>query len=521
MYTYVIIDDESLIRKGTIKKLSDLADRVSCVGEAQNGQEGAALIEERRPDFVILDMQMPVMDGSRLLPLLAERFPHMPLIVISGYRDFDYIKHAISANAVDYILKPFGREAIQDCVLRTIQRIDSSQTIQKQLLDSREEKEAAYYEYDIQNLTNLVLGYHTGNTEIASEKLKFINHTHQLVLITLLFSSLPAATQLQDWLEEGGFGDLALYLSNQAMPQMGFLVLFIPQHSSLSLSSITTQITDALTTQLHQLGIRVQFGISRPHKDLGKLHDAYEETAAALNGQLLVQTGSPIYSYCGEPSRTPLSWDREEEFLFRVEAGMEEEVRDLMDLLFHHLLSIPGATLADAKLYCYSLSGRCRDILGYYLKQDSVRASDSIQNIVSQIFSLRELKAYYLQFFLNITGLLKHESIYALDDVVEKIKIYIQHNYHKNLTQDFLASLFYLNRSYLSTLFRQRTHMKFIDYLNEVRIARSKELLRDSGRKMYQISRAVGYDNTKYFFRIFKKKAGMTPEQYRKEQPPL
>ncbi|MBQ1311648.1 MAG: response regulator, partial [Blautia sp.] len=48
--------------------------------------------------------QMPVMDGTQLLPYLAGHYPDLPLIVISGYRDFDYIKHALSANAVDYVL---------------------------------------------------------------------------------------------------------------------------------------------------------------------------------------------------------------------------------------------------------------------------------------------------------------------------------------------------------------------------------------------------------------------------------
>ena len=172
-------------------------------------------------------------------------------------------------------------------------------------------------------------------------------------------------------------------------------------------------------------------------------------------------------------------------------------------------------SLADAKYYCYYLSGQCRNILNYYLKQETPKSSNSIQNVVNYIFSLKELKDYYYQFFMNITELLKAESIYSGDDVVEKIQTYMQHNYPKNLTQDFIASLFYLNRSYLSTLFKQKTGMKFIDYLNEVRIEKSKELLKDSNRKMYQISKAVGYDNPKYFFRIFKKKTGMTPEQYR------
>ena len=56
--------------------------------------------------------------------------------------------------------------------------------------------------------------------------------------------------------------------------------------------------------------------------------------------------------------------------------------------------------------------------------------------------------------------------------------------------------------------------MKFVDYLNEVRIEKSKELLKDSNRKMYQISKAVGYDNPKYFSGYLKENRH-DPEQYR------
>ena len=61
MYTYIVIDDESLIRKGTIKKLQPMEDQISCIGEADNGKAGIELIQEVHPDIVILDMQMPIM----------------------------------------------------------------------------------------------------------------------------------------------------------------------------------------------------------------------------------------------------------------------------------------------------------------------------------------------------------------------------------------------------------------------------------------------------------------------------
>lgn len=517
MYTYIVIDDEKLIRKGTIKKLQPMEDRITCIGEADNGQSGIQLIQEVHPDFVILDMQMPVMGGRELLPYLAENYPDMPLIVISGYRDFDYVKQAISADAIDYILKPFSKEAIQECVSRALERLEDNQTLSRRLTDSYEQKEAAYYEYDIQYLTNLILGYHTGEGSVSSDRLKFINDTHRLILLTLYFES-SAETQhinVQSWLEDGGFGDLALYLPNPSSAQMGFLVLFMPNTEVIHSHRLVDQISSALTDYAHHLGTSLRIGVSQSHADLSELHAAFTETSEALNQQSLILDSQSVYYYRNPAEPKPFVWEQEEEFLFRVEAGMTEEVQNLTVSLFRLMASSNDFTLADAKYYCYHLSGQCRGILNYYLKQDTQKNSNSIQNVVNYIFSLNELKEYYRQFFLNISGLLKNESIYAGDDVVEKIQTYMQHNYQKNLTQDFIASLFYLNRSYLSTLFRQKTGMKFIDYLNEIRIEKSKELLRDSSRKMYQISKAVGYDNSKYFFRIFKKKTGMTPEQYR------
>jgi len=78
-----------------------------------------------------------------------------------------------------------------------------------------------------------------------------------------------------------------------------------------------------------------------------------------------------------------------------------------------------------------------------------------------------------------------------------------------------MSCYFYLNPDYFSHLFRKRTGQKFVDYVNSVRIEKSKEMLSATDRKMYQIAKSVGYDNVKYFFRVFKKKEGMTPEQYR------
>ena len=516
MYTYLVIDDEELPRKGIIQKLSYL-ENVTCIGEASDGKEGIQKIEELHPNIVILDMQMPIMDGTKLLPYLFKKYPELPLIVVSGYRDFDYIKGAISAHAIDYILKPFSREDIQNCVLTAIKKIEDEHKIQNQIISSEEEKESAYYEYDIQTLNSLIMGYHIDAAKLYSERLSFINHTHNMILMTLYFHNAAPHDLMSKWLDENGFGDLALSLHSPNTPQIEFLIVFIPEDPGVKIRPFITQISRVLISFMEQQQFSLKIGISKTHSSLLELNQAFHETSSALNQQLLGEQSSACYSYTEDETPKLISWEKMEEFLFRVEAGMSKEVEELTDQLFDSFLGIPELTLGDVKYFCYHLSDQCRIILNYYLNQNDP-ISESAQNIVSRIFQLDELKDYYMQFFLNITNMVCPQSIYAADDVITNIQTYIQHNYFKNLTQEFIASLFYLNRSYLSTLFKNRTGMKFIDYLNQIRIEKSKELLLNSNRKMYSVAKAVGYDNVKYYFRIFKKKTGYTPEQYRKLQ---
>ncbi|MCR4695622.1 MAG: response regulator [Pseudobutyrivibrio sp.] len=515
MYTYIIIDDESLIRKGTIKKLEGISDKISCIGEASNGQEGLQLIKDVHPDCVILDMQMPIMDGTQLLPFLAEKYPKMPLVVISGFRDFDYMKTAIAAQAVDYVLKPFSKETICDCLLKAIDKIAGEEEVKSRLTLTEDEKETALYEFDIQYLTNLIHGYNQAGSTLSSQKLKYINDTHDMVLFTLSMSEDIHGLKVGDWLDEAGFGDLVLFLPDSSDAFNGFLIFFMPEHTIKPAEQLIKQITDSLFNYARELSIGLTIGVSRIHHDLSDLHVAFEETAEALNQQLVANPGIGTYIYQKEYGPKNIVWDKEDEFLFRVESGSTEEVKELVLGLFTWFKSVQSLNLTDVKYYCFLLSVKCSKLLNFYMNQPGSSGSPSMQNIIQHIFKIDELENYYRQFFCNISDMLKDESIYSSEDLIEKIKYYIDHNYEKNLTQEFIASLFYLNRSYLSTLFKQKTGMKFIDYLNDLRLEKAANLLVSTDKKMYQIAKSVGYDNTKYFFRVFKKKYLVTPEQYR------
>lgn len=518
MYNYILIDDEELIRKGMLKKLEPMSAEITCIAQAENGVQGIHLIEELHPDFVILDMQMPVMDGMELLPYLASHYETMPLIVVSGYKNWDYIKQAISARAVEYLLKPFSAEMIQSCVRKVIEQLQERTELQQQLRLTEEQTEAARFDYDINLLHNLIYGYRTTDTVLTSNCLNYINDTHDLILLTIGYSGSADDSDYHHWLQENGFGNLALYISGQDVQQpQGFLILFLPQQSRTLQRSLIGQVFEAFYAYLLSLGLDPVIGFSDIHYSLSDLSLAYQESSSALDQRLLGDDTTRVYHY--EENTTPIqiTWDRTSEFLFRIEAGMKDAVATLCDDLFDYYASISGCRLLDVKQHCRILSNDCSQLLHEYMHTTGSAENSSTMNRVSgHTFRVADLKDYYRQFFLNVTTMLQPYSIYNNDDTIENIKVYIQRNYQQDLTQDFLASLFYLNRSYLSSQFRKKTGDKFVDYLNDVRLAHAEELLQNPEQRMYQIARAVGYDNEKYFFRIFKKRTGMTPDQYRK-----
>ena len=100
-------------------------------------------------------------------------------------------------------------------------------------------------------------------------------------------------------------------------------------------------------------------------------------------------------------------------------------------------------------------------------------------------------------------------------DLVRKAQGLIDENYCNRIGLSEISSLLYVSPGYLSKLFKEETGSNFTTYLNGVRIKKSKTLLINENVKCYQVAKCVGYENSAYFNRIFKKLTGVTPRQYK------
>ena len=199
--------------------------------------------------------------------------------------------------------------------------------------------------------------------------------------------------------------------------------------------------------------------------------------------------------------------------LVNVQA-VEQIADDIFKYLYDNKLDIFYMRRAVLELYNTVLN----DLSS--INYDIQKFLDDSGNKKKNIGHLNSIESIKLWFNTNIIEILEYVKTKQNSDdikVIDKIKKYIRENYGNDITLNLLAGKFYLNPSYLSELFKVETKQNFLEYLTQVRIEKSIELLCDSRLKVYQISSMVGYESSTHFYKIFKKVTSITPNEYRKK----
>ncbi|MGN0243485.1 MAG: helix-turn-helix domain-containing protein [Lachnospiraceae bacterium] len=112
----LLVDDEIMIREG-FKRLFDWeAHDCEVVGEAADGMEALSQIDTLRPDIVIMDINIPIMNGLKVIQLSRIKHPGTAFVIVSGYDDFSYCREALRLQITDYILKPVNYEEFGSCI---------------------------------------------------------------------------------------------------------------------------------------------------------------------------------------------------------------------------------------------------------------------------------------------------------------------------------------------------------------------------------------------------------------------
>ncbi|WP_017756463.1 response regulator [Calidifontibacillus oryziterrae] len=111
----VIIDDHQLFREG-VKRILELEKNFEVVAEGDDGEEAVSLVEQYNPDVVVMDINMPHMNGVEATAKLVEKFPDVKVLVLSIHDDESYVTHALKTGAMGYLLKEMDADSLIEAV---------------------------------------------------------------------------------------------------------------------------------------------------------------------------------------------------------------------------------------------------------------------------------------------------------------------------------------------------------------------------------------------------------------------
>lgn len=137
--TVLIVDDKKETRQN-IKTILEFDERIEVAGQAKNGQQAIKAAKELSPHVILMDVNMPVLDGLKATEEICLTNPNTSIIIMSVQGEQEYLKKAMAAGAREYIIKPFSSHDLIDTIVRVFEMEEKRKSIQ-QLQNSPKEKE--------------------------------------------------------------------------------------------------------------------------------------------------------------------------------------------------------------------------------------------------------------------------------------------------------------------------------------------------------------------------------------------
>ncbi|MBP3965670.1 response regulator [Paenibacillus lignilyticus] len=540
MYRVLIVDDEKEIREGLRLRFPwvDCGIDLDEIYTADDGETALELTEQLNPDLIVTDIKMSRMSGLEFIQSLHQRCNFSgKSIVISGYDDFDLVKHAMQLGAIDYVLKPINIEELSQVIRKALSQI-REERLDKQnklLLENQvhfalpkmqEEvvREAAENEYNPYWESRMM--HRLGNLQ-----LEWLTQ-HKLALMLIEVDDLKAIDQGKLYRKEK---ELVLFGISNVVKQTlqeeyahpacmysdaksRFVIVLSCNHQEQLCS-----IKDIAVTCIERINgyvkVKVSIGLASTVGGIKQLHEMRQEAADILE-QKAVYGGNRLLlrqDLGVDAEFSELSIGNVNEMFDLIRYGSDREIRTVMQS-FPEFVRTWGATnIKDIqqKIFEWLLELFKKAAAGGWKERGWERNPIAIWDRLEQYDTLDSLRIQVESYLVSIAADFRKNWVPQSQIISEAEKV-IQRNYGDNLTLHTVSLEVHVTPVWLSKLFKKEKQQTFLEYLTEVRIEKAKEMLGDVANKIYQVSQEVGYRDPVHFTKLFKKNVGHTPKEYRK-----
>ena len=529
MYKLLIVDDEQIVLDAISFVVKNNFSDIIVGGIAKSGREAIEKAEIIKPDIIFMDIKMPGIDGIQAIREIKENYKNAHFVINTAYEHFEYAKEALELGVVEYLLKPVNKHKIISILSSLKEKIEKERKKRSKALAFKEKFETVLPIVESQFIYSIILNSDEGanHLEIYRDILEINSGGY---IITLAFDQEEAWENLYDTIEEKLKSQQFYNAYREHMKRrckcmispfmLNRIVTFIPYSESVDEYSNRLEALDLVHRVYSELKGKTErkfyIGIGKTYDNLEGLYKSYEES---LNAMKYSNSKNVIHITDVEIERQFIyeySFNIEKALLDKISLGNTKEAVEIFEDLYKNLHQKYKASLEDLKPSMIELLVLIHRIGLKFSVEESHRISGvKIIEKILKIDNLEALKRWCLDEIILITNDINLYREKKVCDLILRAKKYMDENYQKEIALENVSKEVNISPHYFSKLFKDELGTNFIDYLTQLRIAKAKELLKDTDMNMKEISYSIGYRNPNYFSRIFKKIAGVTPKEFK------
>ncbi len=506
----LIVDDELLIRQGIKHSIAWEDEGFQIIGEASNGREALELIDQNEPHIVITDMVMPVMDGEELTKVIKRGYPQIEIIILSSFGDFDYVRSTFQHGIADYILKPQleGPELLK-ALKRAAEQIPGFTLMTKKKATS------------IERVIDRILTGYDIDEEFSIVEQTFPHSYYSLFCVDIKNSMRHAHLDIQtlakeiDKMLEKDFTHSVYQLVTIDQKRIVFLFNF-ENYQLNTIKQFVQNIVLSTSFTDHRIGLI----LTKPFKDFMNLKESYEEDLSLLTNYRFFLPKERLLIYDEIP---PISKSDEHFQLTKFTENFKRQQFDkAFDYLEEHMEFLSKQYTMDEFAFKSFINNIIFNITTLLVNMDY--ESDKLDQakyafiaMIDEASHAQEALEQWSAFLGDTKKVISTNNLTKNHPNMQRLLDYIDENYAEPLNLTELGNHFHYNPSYLSNFFSVNYKQGFNEYLNQVRIEKSIQLLKNGLKSIAEISTLVGYSDHSYFSRVFKNMMGKSPSTYRKQ----
>lgn len=524
MLKVIIADDEPVIVKGLKTLIPWEEYGLSVADEATDGEELWEKVTEQRPDIVVSDICMPKLTGLDFLTRLKQEQIEIQVIFISGYQKFEYVQEAIRLGAVDYILKPVLKEAMEEAVKKALLRFRNQERLEifreeknelQELLGRLNSDNGYAPEEFYESFCSLGIDYR-GKTFVGvcfyledkgKRRLEAENYKKAELVKFSVFN------RIQNYFRDNKKGvpmkreEDCLYI----------LCMIEPKEKETLLSDYVLPVMDQVEQEM-KMELRCGVGsFSEKASDLGYMYNsakfAYEMRYFLDKKVICADHIHKKFTYSFE------DYERLKKEILEMLVTRRPEVMEKFEECIELIKNLHYGNRYAVINRCILFAGTLNEDLKAYgaaFGEEEKRQVEFMEKMRASA-TYDELKQEFLAYYGLLTGQIASRSVLWENPAIAQVVDYMRAHFEEDINMRKMAEMACVNQVYFGALFKKTTGENFKSFLTDIRMDEAKRLVITTDFKTYEIAEKVGYQNTRQFTEKFKEYYGCSPAEYKRK----